>query len=80
LEGDPCHCGGSLRADATIQALSFRAEPNIVAIIVENCFTLLPLKNGDSVADLLATLVTSVTGTFVHLFFILSGFLAGQTR
>ena len=58
----------------TFVSISMVRALAIVAIIIENCFTLLPWKNGESTADLFATIVTSVTGTFVHLFFILSGF------
>jgi len=61
-------------SDVTFVSITMVRAVAIVAIIVENCFTLLPWKNGESAADLLATLITSVTGTFVHLFFILSGF------
>ena len=46
----------------------------ISAVILENYFTALPWHPGYSILDVFALLLAEVSGTFVHVFFVLSGY------
>ena len=60
--------------DDTSVSITLIRAISIIAVIMENYFTALPWHNLHSFSDEFASILAKVSGTFVHVFFVLSGF------
>jgi peptidoglycan/LPS O-acetylase OafA/YrhL len=64
----------SLGENETFVSITMVRAIAITAVIMENYFSALPWNAGYSMPDMLALLVAEVSGTFVQVFFVLSGY------